>query len=283
MKAQQTRNPLSILILGMLLCTGVLFDACANISVTSHSPETAVALKSIIDRGTLMVGTEGNMPPLNMTDKEGRLFGFEIDLAEDIAKGLGVALQWVTLPFSQLLPALEQGQVDMVLSGVTITMERNRSIAFVGPYFVSGKAFLTKIETISRAESTDRLNSPQMILTVMKDTTSAAFVSQVIPNAQVLETIDYGESVQLVLNDDAHAMVADYPVCAMAVFRNPGQGLLSVFTPFTYEPIGIGVRATDPHMINWLENFLHIYDGTGRLDELEARWFHDGAWLKRLP
>ena len=108
-------------------------------------------------------------------------------------------------------------------------------------------------------------------------------MSQVIPKAHLIETDGYDQSVQLVLNDEANAMVADYPVCAVTVFRNPGQGLLSVFTPFTYEPIGIGMRATDPHLINWLENFLQIYEGTGRLEALEAKWFHDGAWLNRLP
>jgi polar amino acid transport system substrate-binding protein len=261
----------------------VLLSACASVSVTSHSPDATGALATILKRGTIVVGTAGNMPPLNMIDKQGQLFGFEVDMAEDIANGLGVTLKWTPLPFAQLLPALEQGDVDMILSGMTITMQRNRSVAFVGPYIVSGKAFLTKIETIAATKDTDRLNSPQITLTALQNSTSAAFVSEVIPNARLIETENYAQSIQLVLNDKVQAMVADYPICAVTVFRNPGKGLLSVFTPFTYEPLGIGVRASDPHLINWLENFLKIYEGTGRLDTLEAKWFHDGAWLTQLP
>jgi polar amino acid transport system substrate-binding protein len=56
---------------------------------------------------------------------------------------------------------------------------------------------------------------------------------------------------------------------------------VSVITPFTYEPIGIAMPR-DPALMNWMQNFLSILDGTGRLDDLEARWFEDASWLKEM-
>ena len=113
-------------------------------------------LDGIVQKGELVVGTAASMPPLNMTTKKGEIIGFEIDLARMMASAMGVKLRVEPMEFSKLLPALENGKVDMVLSGMTITPARNLKVAFVGPYFISGKAFLTKIETIAKAKEATR-------------------------------------------------------------------------------------------------------------------------------
>jgi polar amino acid transport system substrate-binding protein len=223
------------------------------------------------------------MPPLNMTTKEGEVIGFEIDLATSLANAMGVKLRIKTMQFSQLLSALERGEVDVVMSGMTITPKRNLKVAFVGPYYISGKAFLTKIENIAKADDATEINSPKIRLTALKDSTSQYFVEAVLPRVQFVPAKDYDEAVKMVLQDKVNAMVADYPICVVSIFRYPNEGLLSVFTPLTYEPIGIAMPSYDPHLVNWVENFLNIMDETGEMDELTQRWFEDGSWLKKLP
>lgn len=246
-------------------------------------PTPTPALDRILQKGELVLGTAGNMPPLNMTTKEGEVIGFELDLAKLMANAMGVKLQVKTIQFSKLLSALERGEVDMVMSGMTITPKRNLKVAFVGPYYISGKAFLTKIETIAKAEEATEVNSPNISLTALKGSTSQYFVEQVLPKVQFVPAKDYDEAVQMVVQNKVNAMVADYPICVVSLFRYPDKGLLSVFTPLTYEPIGIAMPSYDPHLVNWVENFLNILDETGELDELTERWFQDGSWLKRLP
>jgi polar amino acid transport system substrate-binding protein len=87
----------------------------------------------------------------------------------------------------------------------------------------------------------------------------------------------------MVLKDKVHAMMADYPICVVSVFRYPDKGLLSVITPLTYEPLGVGIPASDPHLINWVENFLNNLEGSGQLEELTESWFGDASWLMQLP
>jgi polar amino acid transport system substrate-binding protein len=77
--------------------------------------------------------------------------------------------------------------------------------------------------------------------------------------------------------------VADYPICVVSVFRYPDQGLLSVVTTLTYEPIGVGVQAGDPLLVNWVENFMGIADETGLLQELKEKWLLNADWLLKLP
>jgi polar amino acid transport system substrate-binding protein len=183
------------------------------------------------------------------------------------------------MEFSKLLPALENGKVDMVLSGMTITPARNLKVAFVGPYYISGKAFLTKIETIAKAKDATEVNSPNVRLTALRGSTSQYFVEQVLPKVQLVPAKDYDEAVKLVIQGKVNAMIADYPICVVSVYRYPNKGLLSVITPLTYEPLGIAVPSYDPHLVNWLENFLSSLEETGGMDELKARWFGDASWL----
>jgi polar amino acid transport system substrate-binding protein len=246
-------------------------------------PTTTPALDNILQKGELVVGTAAGMPALNIKAKDGEIIGFEADLAKLIADGMGVKLRFKELKFDKLLSSLQAGEVDMILSYMTMTPKRNLKVAFVGPYFISGKAFLTKIETIAKAEEATEVNSANVRLTALKGSTSQYFVEAVLPKVQLIPAEDYDEAVDLVLKDKVDAMVADYPICVVSVFRYPDQGLLSVVTPLTYEPYGIAVPSYDPHLVNWLENFLSILEESGALDELTERWFGDASWLTRLP
>ncbi|MGD9139283.1 MAG: transporter substrate-binding domain-containing protein, partial [Desulfobacterales bacterium] len=247
-------------------------------SGTSASP----VLDRIQQSGQLVVGTMGNMPPLNMTSKDGEIFGLEADLARMLAEAMDVNVKFVTKPFNELLPALQTGQVDMVLSGMTITPERNRKVAFIGPYFISGKAFLTKMKTIADADEAADANNPNTKIVALKGSTSQAFAEAFLDKTTLFAAENYDEAVDMILQDKADAMIADYPICIVSVFRYPDAGLLSVVTQLTYEPIGIAIPANDPLLMNWTRNTLNNIEGSGMLDELKLKWFAEGDWLNKL-
>ena len=237
----------------------------------------------IQQKGELLVGTAGNMPPFNMTTKDGKIIGFELDLAQYLASAMNVKLRIQTMPFAQLIPALEAGKVDMVMSSMTMLTERNMKVAFVGPYFISGKSLLTKTRTFLSVEDPSEINRPAMTLVALEGSTSQLFVEELIPKATLIRAKDYDEAVQMVLQGKAQAMVADYPICVISVFRYPDAELATLLTPLTYEPIGIALPANDSLLINLVENFLEAFEGSGELDELRERWFEDGSWLRKLP
>jgi len=260
----------------------VFFTGCAEMQQGSSSTSASPVLDRIQKRGELVVGTMGDMPPLNMTSKDGEIFGLEPDLAKMMAGAMGVKVRFVTKPFPELLPALHAGQVDMVLSGMTITPRRNLKVAFVGPYFISGKAFLTKVKTIALAKEADDVNNPNTKLVALKGSTSQAFAEAVLDKTTLYTTGTYDEAVDMVLKDKVKAMIADYPICVVSVFRYPEAGLLSVVTPLTYEPIGIAIPANDPLLMNWTTNTLNSIEASGQLDELRLKWFARGSWLDKL-
>ncbi len=260
----------------------VFFTGCTHMNQKTSQTSASPVLDRIQERGELIVGTMGNMPLLNMTSKEGEIFGFEADLAKLLANAMDVNVKFVTKPFDLLLPALQNGEVDMVLSGMTMTAKRNLKVAFVGPYLRSGKAFLTKIKNISDADEAKDVNTPDTKIVTLKDSTSQAFAKNFLDKTTLYTTGTYDEAVDRVLRDEAQAMIADFTACIFYTFRYPEAGLISVITPLTYEPIGIAIPANDPLMMNWTRNILNSLEGSGILDDLKLKWISDGSWLDKL-
>ena len=240
------------------------------------------ALDRIMKKGELIVATSGQQPPMTVTAKSGELIGLDIDIAKAMAEGLGVDIKFVTLPFPELLPALEAGKVDMVISGMTITPLRNRKVAFVGPYYVSGKGILAIEKRFAELQDANGLNAPEVTVATLKNSTSQKFAETLMPKAKLVLTASYDEAVDLLLNSKADVMVADLPFCAFAAFRHQDQGLSAGKSPLTFEPLGIAM-SEDALLINWVNNFMNTTKGTGQLAKLYEKWLKDGSWITQLP
>jgi polar amino acid transport system substrate-binding protein len=264
------------------LCLSIL-TACAQLGMGGGRTSGSPTLNRIISKGELRVGTAGNMPPLNMTTRDGKVIGLEPDLANYLAYTMGVKLKLETMPFAELQGALESGKIDMILSSMTITPKRNLRMAFAGPYFVSGKCVLTKTESLASMESAADINAANLRITALEASTSQEFIERYIPAAKLSTSKDYEEAVNKVLSGEVDAMLADYPICLVTLARNPNSGLVSVITRLTYEPIGIALPADDPLLVNFVENLLQGLALSGRLAALQQRWFEQPDWLLQLP
>ena len=266
-----------------LLILIVLFFGACNGMHSNTKLSTSPVLERIAARGELIVGTAASMPPLNMTTTSGKIIGIEPDIATFIAGGMGVDLTLKSMPFHELLPALKAGEIDMVMSNMTITGKRNLNVAFVGPYFLSGKSILTKDIAIASISEGKELNNPETTLAALKGSTSQQVVEGLLPKANFVPTETYDEAVKLVLDGKVNALVADYPICLISTFRYPEHELLTILKPFTFEPIGIAIPANDPLLVNWLQNFFISFKGSGELERITKYWLDNGAWLKLLP
>lgn len=264
------------------LATLALVVLCAS-SVAVGTDARATTLQRILDQGELRVGTSGNQPPFTMRSKDGTLIGYEIDLAGMLANAMGVELKLVEKPFGELLDALEANEVDVVMSGMTMTPRRNLRAAFVGPYVISGKSILTKDQTIARIDEASDLDASGLNIAVLSRSTSQEFVERNLPEANLVAVANYDEGVAMVLDDRVDLMIADYPICALSVLRHADQGLVTLAEPLTIEPIGIAIRPDAPLLLNMIENYLTAIDAMGVLDELETLWFDDPSWLSMLP
>jgi ABC-type amino acid transport substrate-binding protein len=270
-----------LLIAGMMMLG--LFFGCAGMQPSPNPVGDPIpALDRILSSGELRVGMSGDMPPLTMVDKEGKLDGLDADLAAAIAKTMNVKPNLQRIDFAELLPALEAGRIDLIISNMTMTPERNLKAFFIGPYLTSGKGLLTRRSTLAEVVQMHELNSSQFTFVTVKGTTSESVVRSGAPLAINLAAESIDQAVQAVLDGTADAMIADYPVCFVAAFRYRDAGLVPVKAPITYEPIGIAMPKGDPHLANWIENLLHGLQQAGYMKKLKDRWFDHPDWLDEL-
>jgi polar amino acid transport system substrate-binding protein len=266
----------------VLLVMAGLMAGYAEMAGAADAAKTAPVLDRIVGKKELVVGTAASMPPLNMTMKDGQIAGMEIDIARLIAAALDVKLTLKQIHFYDLLPALQAGQVDMILSGMTITPARNLKVAFVGPYIISGKSILAKMATLESLSDPSKINNPDKVLVSLKGSTSQIFAEKVFPKAKLILTDDYDQAIAMVREDKAQAMVADMQTCQLAVYRFPEAELRTLKNPMSYEPLGIAIPPNDFLLINWLQNFLHYLEKDGTLGMIVDKWFKDGSWVKAL-
>ncbi|MGH0029504.1 MAG: transporter substrate-binding domain-containing protein [Myxococcota bacterium] len=267
----------------LVLLGGLALTGCQTLRAAAPAAAGSRPIDRVLASGELRVGLSGNQPPLNMKNRKGEIIGFEADLARTLAESMGLEVRFVVLPFADLLSALEGGDVDLVASGMTITPDRNARVAFAGPYLVSGKSLLTRSEALSNAESLEVLDDPTRTYAALEASTSENFVRGMLPKAKLVTTGDYDSAVQMVIDDEVDALIADFPICALSILRFPDAGLSRHHTPFTIEPLGIALPPDSPLMTNLVQNYLRTLDDTGILTNLKAKWFSPGDWIAELP
>ena len=240
------------------------------------------AMDRIMEKGELLVGTSGAQPPMTAITQKGEIIGLDGDIARAMAAAFGVNIKFKILPFASLLPALEAGQVDMVISSMTMTPERNRRVVFVGPYFISGKGILTLSDRYAALQQANGLNSPEVNIAALKDSTSQKYAETLIAKAKLIPTGSYNEAIDLLMKKKVDVVVADYPFCALTAYRYQDKGLLAGEAPLTFEPLGIAMPE-DTLLVNWVQNFMTLLKGNGQLQEMHKKWLSGGKWVDELP
>jgi len=243
---------------------------------------TQNTLSTILKNGEIRIGMTGNQPPYSMKTKNDRLMGYEVDLATILAESMGVKLKIVEMPFPELMQALESSKVDAVMSGMTITPRRSLRALFAGPYTISGKSILTKSKVLSEISEASEANVRSYKITCLKGSTSEKFVRSYMPNSEIIPVENYDIGVDMVLHDQADALVADLAICIVTLLKHQDEGLVMLDEPLSLEPIGIALPTDDLQFFNLIDNYMTGLELTGALDMLDQIWFEDGNWLLNM-
>jgi polar amino acid transport system substrate-binding protein len=262
----------------LVVCLAVALGGVA-FAGESASP----TLDRIVKKQEIRVGMSGTQPPFSMKAKNGKLIGFDVDVAEALAAGMSVKLELVQKPFAELLPALERGEVDIVISGLTITPQRSLDFNFAGPYYVSGKSVLTDSDELAGYGDAAAFNKKGLTLVALEGSTSAAFIENVLSETTLVTVPDYKAGVKKVSQGEAQAIIADLPAIVVFLARNPDTGLTTPGVLLTMEPIGIALPSGDLQLETLLTGLLSAMESTGKIEKLTKYWFQGVSWLDKLP
>ncbi len=247
-------------------------------------PAVAMAgtLEEIQERGVLRVGMEPGYMPFELTNKKGEIVGFDVDVAKRMAKAMGVKLELVSTAWDGIIPALLTKKFDILMSGMTLTQERNMKINFAQPYIVIGQSILLKKELAGKVTSYKDLNDPKYTVASKLGTTGEQATKRMISKAKYISYETEQEGVLELSNGKIDAFIYDLPFNAVA-FAQHGKGkMVHLDKSFTYEPLAWAVRKGDFDFINWLNNFSNQIKNDGTYDKIYTKWFQDDAWQRDL-
>jgi polar amino acid transport system substrate-binding protein len=267
----------------LLLATALALTLVLSFSMGAMADDIELAKKStleeIVKRGELRVGFEAGYMPFEMTDKKGQFVGFDIDMVKEMAKAMKVKLTLVNTAWDGIIPALLTKKFDILVSGMTITQERNLKINFADPYIIVGQTILLNPKHEGKVKSYKDLNDPKFIVTSKLGTTGEQAIKRMIPKAQYKSFEAEAEAALEVVSGRADATVYDLPFCA-TFFAQQGGKLVFLDQPFTFEPLAWAVRKGDPDFLNWLNNFLRQVKNDGRYDRIYNKWIKSTKWIK---
>lgn len=242
----------------------------------------AGAIDDAVRRGVLKVGTTPTYVPFEMTDKQGRIVGFEIDLLKVMSQALGVELELVAVPYTELLSGLQAKKFDMIGSGMTVTQERNLKLNFSDAFIVVGQTVLLHPSLAGKVTSVEDLDDASYRIVASEGTTGEAAAQRFLGAARLSSFATPEEGVRQVVQGKADAFIHDAPYNLIAMSRPENSALLLLEQPFTFEPLAFGVKKGDFDSLNWINHFLNQVAQDGTYDRLHDRWFKDTAWLAEI-
>jgi polar amino acid transport system substrate-binding protein len=268
--------------LSLLVILGMLLVACSSSSSQQASADPFPNIRRIQQAKVLKVGTGAGFYPFEMLDKSGKTVGFDMDIAEAIAKALGVELQVVDFKdFDAIIPALSAGQIDMIIAGLTITPERALVVNFSQPYFSSGQAILVNNKHKDTVKSVYDLDKPGITIVTEQGTTGDIAAQKIFKQATLRPMKGGNEATLDVCNGSSDAFVYDQPLIAIQAMQYK-DCVYSLLEPFTAEKFGIPVRAGQADLLQWLNTFLDSYLNSDAYKASYTKWFEDGAWMKEV-
>lgn len=213
----------------------------------------------------LVVGMDLTYPPFETIDQAGKPMGVSVELAKALAEYLHKPLRIENIPFTGLIPSLQTGRVDYIISSMTDTPERRKSIAFSDPYLTIGLAMLTGKN--SGIRSLAEIDQPGKTVVVRQGTTGEAWARANLKQARLLSLEKESGAVLEVVQGKADAFIYDQ----MSVWQNwqkhPDK-TAAVLHPIRTEHWAVGLRLTDDTLKNQVNDFLKSYRAEGGFDRL---------------
>lgn len=213
----------------------------------------------------LRVGMELSYPPFEMTDRDGRPTGVSVRLAEALAAHLGRELVIENIAFDGLIPALKTRKIDCIISSMTATPERARSVAFSEPYVKTGLALL--VATGSSVRSAADLDQPGRIVAVKKGTTGHHHAATTLRKARVLVLDKESAAVLEVTQGKADAFIYDSPSIYRHHLRHQDT-TRALLVPFREEHWAVALRPGDDELRRQVNAFLEAFRADGGFERL---------------
>lgn len=218
----------------------------------------------------LIVGMEMAFPPFEMLDSSGQPAGVSVDMARAMGRYLNRPIRFENIPFDGLIPSLKTGKIDVIISSMTVTEDRRKSIDFSDPYLKMGLAILAAKN--SNIESINDVDKPGRNVVVKKGTTGDIYAIQHFKNVNLLVLNDESACAIEVAQGKADCFIYDQ----ISVFENWKRHettTRAILQPFTQEEWAMGIKKGNDALRTQINAFLKEFKDSGGFDALGNKYF----------
>jgi glutamate transport system substrate-binding protein len=219
------------------------------------------------DSGEITIGVKYDVPPFGLKNPQsGEIEGFDVDMGKIIAEELGVEPKFVEAISDNRIPFLQQGEVDLILSTMTINQERDMEIEFSEPYYVArGRILVPGDSDIKGIEDL----AGRRVCTALGSTYEET-LREDAPDAELRLVDTYSECLELLQNGAIDAISTDDVILTGMIIQD--DTLKMVGDELTVEPYGAGIKEGDKEFQTFVSDTLEAAQADGRWEEAFQKW-----------
>jgi len=236
---------------------------------TSTSEKKGGTVWSRIEQGKVMkVAFEGTYPPFNYQNEQKQFTGFDVDISNEIAKRLGIKAEFIATPWEGLIGGLQADKFDIVISQMSITEERKKSVDFTDPYVITGGVLIMRQETNDILKLEDIKGKK---IGVGGGTTFER-VARSVEGADVRLYKSAGEYFTDLQNKRLDVIINDSLVAAYRIKQN-NLPLKASTTLVSKDLIGMAIKQDNKDFTEKVNKALAEIKKDGTYDQLFMKWF----------
>jgi polar amino acid transport system substrate-binding protein len=258
--------------------TKLLGQALSLLILLISPMSNADVLDDILARGTIRIGV-AEFVPWTLKTKSGELIGFEIDVGKKIATDIGVKPDFRVYQWQKIIPALQQGEIDIIAGGMAITPARALQVNFSRPLATTGISLATNTSKTQNITSLKQLNDERVVVTAVADTlahsVAQTFFDQA--NIKVYPTRDLAESD--VIEGRAHVYLATVPEVNFLMLKNAKNIDVPMSEPIMASSEGLAVKKGEQEFLNFLNAWVTAHQTDKWLGTTRDYWFETMDWV----
>ena len=264
-----------VLVVAIALLSGtVSFCSCSANEDNATEIVNQPTISRIQERGTLLAGTTGDYRPLSFREDDGTYWGFGIEVAGEIAKRLGVGLQFVPTSWPTLSADVqaEPQTFDLAIGGITITDARRETMLMSDGYLANGKTILCRAEDANRYKSLADIDKPEVRVMVNPGGLNEKFANANLTHAAIIVHQKNEEIPKLIAEGKADVMITEITEAPYYVQTDPRLAAPLINEPFTHGEIGVLMRKGQEDLLQLVNDIIRQMKSDGSLRLLHEKY-----------
>jgi len=241
--------------------------------LASLPAQAQTVLDAILARGVVRIGLTGDYRPFSIKDPAGTFTGLDVDMAESLARGLGVRLEVVPTAWPTLMADLQSQKFDIGMGGISVTLERAKTAAFSAPVMRTGKTPIARCTDQARFTTLAEIDRPGTRVITNPGGTNERFARANVKQAEIIVFPNNAAIFDELVAGRADVMMTDAVETRLQQRLHPELCAIHPDQPFDFSELAY-LLPRDPALKAWVDTWLHISAETGEQARLLAKWLN---------